>query len=307
MSGTSVRERSASLMSDSDSSPRLATRFDACLPAIRPTVASFAVCTWTVGSMLAVTLAAALGLSGAASAEPISGTILGSGINADLSTTFARDSNWKIVALPSGYTPPQSVPYDAYVPRTVASSWLGSGGVSGPQTGYSTGGTTYHWIAPDPNVTALSTALAPVTKDPQSSWYKWIAAQTFTIPADGNYYLNFPSAVDNSLDYFVNGSIDLTNPRQPTITGGFQITTPNTDGGQFLAIKNNTNATPIFLSAGTHTAYMVLADWGNATGVLIGPSEFSTVPVPEPSSLALVSAAAGGMALVLRRRRVRRN
>lgn len=140
-----------------------------------------------------------------------------------------------------------------------------------------------------------------------ATWYKWIAAQTFTIPSDNNYFLNFPSAVDNRLDYFVNGTIDLTNPRQPTIAGGFQITTTNTAPGQFLAMSNNTNATPIFLAAGTHTAYMVLTDLGNATGVLIGPSEFSTVPVPEPTSLTLVSTAAGGMALVLRRRRVRRN
>lgn len=56
--------------------------------------------------------------------------------------------------------------YAAYVPRNVATPWLGSGtliggGLSGPQTGYTTSGTTYYWIAPDPSVTALSLALAP--------------------------------------------------------------------------------------------------------------------------------------------------
>lgn len=311
MAGISVLERSASRMSDSDSYSLLATRFDAWLPATRPSVVSLAVRRWTIGAMLNVmTLAAALGLSGgAAHAEVISGVILGSGINANLSTTFRRDSNWKIVAVPAGYTPPdsQTVPYDAYVPQTVAASWLGSGGASGPQTGYTTNEITYHWIAPDSSVTALSTALTPVTTTEPSTWYKWIAAQTFTIPADNNYFLNFPSAVDNRLDYFVNGVPDFTNPRQPTITGGFQITTTNTAPGQFLSISNNTNTTPIFLAAGTHTAFMVLTDLGNATGVLIGPSEFSTVPVPEPTSLSMLSAAAGAMVLVLRRRRFRRN
>ncbi|MFM9025573.1 MAG: PEP-CTERM sorting domain-containing protein [Planctomycetaceae bacterium] len=140
----------------------------------------------------------------------------------------------------------------------------------------------------------------------QSTWYKWIAAQTFTIPETNNYYLNFPSAVDNRLDYFVNGTIDYADPRQPTISGGFKITTTNTASGQFLSITNNTNAIPILLAAGTHTAYMVLTDLGNATGVLIGPSEFSTAPLPEPSTLALASIAACAQAVWSCRRRARR-
>lgn len=261
-----------------------------------------------VSGWMIVAVVSTIGLiPGSGRAETvIVGAIPGSGINADLSTTFQRDSNWKIVALPAGYTPPggQSLGYDAYVPQTVAASWLGSGGVSGPQTGYTTGGTTYHWIAPDPSVTALSTALDPVTTTDSSTWYKWIASQTFTIPEDNEYFFNFPSAVDNRLDYFVNGTIDsTTNPRQPTITGGFQITTTNTAPGQFVSISNNTNSTPIFLAAGTHTAYMVLTDLGNATGVLIGPSEFSTIPVPEPSAFALAACAAVGLAHMARRRR----
>ncbi|MFM8531300.1 MAG: hypothetical protein ACKOD2_16825 [Ilumatobacteraceae bacterium] len=227
------------------------------------------------------------------------GAIPGSGINAVVSSGTARDSNWKIVALPysgtGAYTPPdgQSVvsgsSYAAYVPRNVASPWLGSGtvisgGTSGLQTGYTTSGTTYHWIALDPSVWAVSTALASVSTGTQSTWYKWIAAQTFTIPEDNNYFFNFPSAVDNRLDYFVNGTIDYTDPRQPTISGGFQITTTNTAPGQFLAISINTNASPIFLAAGEHTAYMVLTDLGRPTGLLIGPTEFSKVHIPEPST-----------------------
>jgi hypothetical protein len=262
------------------------------------------------GSVLALVLSIAGLVTGSVRAEPlVTGAIAGSGVNAIVSSGTARDSNWKIVALPNSgtgaYRPPggQSLGYDAYVPQTVANAWLGSGGVSGPQTGYTTSGTTYYWISPDPNVLALSTALAPVNSGTQSTWYKWIAAQTFTIPEDNDYFLNFPSAVDNRLDYFVNGTIDYTNPRQPTIVGGFQITTTNTASGQFSSISNNTNTTPIPLTAGTHTAYMVLTDLGNATGVLIGPSVFSTIPVPEPSALALAACAAVWLAQLARRSR----
>ena len=158
----------------------------------------------------------------------------------------------------------------------------------------------------DPSVTALSLALAPVSTGTASTWCTWIAAQTFTIPEDNNYYFNFPSAVDNRLDYFVNGTIDYTNPRQPTISGGFQITTTSTAAGRFLSIKNNTNASPISLTAGTHTAYMVLTDLGSATGVLIGPSEFSTAPIPEPSTFTLVATAAAGLTWLAHRRRALR-
>lgn len=73
-----------------------------------------------------------------------------------------------------------------------------------------------------------------------------------------------------------------------------------------MAINNNTHACPIFLAAGTHTAYMVLTDLGNATGVLIGPSEFSTVPIPEPSTLTLATTAAAGLTWLARRRRALR-
>lgn len=249
-------------------------------------------------------------LAGPTRAQDFSGSILGSGINANLSGTFQRDGNWKIVALPDGFAPPdsQSLGYDAYVPRTVSVNWLGGNtGTNGSQGGYTVSGTTYHWICPAPDVTTMSTVLAPVSTGTPSTWYTWIAAQTFTVPASDDYFLNFPSAVDNRLGFFINGSIDSTNPRQPTITGGFQVGVTSTATGQFATITNNTSGTTVFLASGTtHTAYMVLTDLGNATGVLIGPSEFSTIPLPEPSTYALAMVGAGALALTARRRRYRR-
>ena len=68
-----------------------------------------------------------------------------------------------------------------------------------------------------------------------------------------------------------------------------------TGTGQFSFITNNTNTNPIFLDAGTHTASRVLTDLGDATGVLIGPSEFSTVPEPPAYAVAGCGIAALGL------------
>lgn len=260
---------------------------------------------WRCGAVIMAIAAAAWLAAGSARAEVITGAIIGSGINADLSTAFQRDSNWKIVAVPDGFTPPdsQALGYNAYVPRTVnavgPTGWLGGNtGVNGSQGGYSVSGTSYYWISPNTTVNAIVIASA-------TNPYNWIAAQTFTVPRDDLYFLNFPSAVDNRLGFFVNGSIDATNPRQPVIVGGFQIGTTSTATGQFRQITDNFGG-PVFLATGTtHTAYMVLTDLGGDTGVLIGPSVFSTVPVPEPSACVMAATVAAGLARLVRRRRPR--
>lgn len=79
-----------------------------------------------------------------AEAQFVSGTIFGSGLG---SSPGGRDSNWKVVAVPSTFTPPsgQTVPYSAYIPTNTVSLFTGGGS---PQTGLVYLGGTNYWIAP---------------------------------------------------------------------------------------------------------------------------------------------------------------
>ena len=222
-------------------------------------------CPPSLGRGLALVALVALAPPVAATAS-VTGTIPGSGVNANLTSTFQRDSNWNIVALPSGTSGLPAVPYAAYVPRTVNSTaWLGANtGPSGSQGGYTIGGNTYHWISPNSTVSAI---LPGVSIGDPSTWYNWTAATTFTVPQTDTYYLSFPSAVDNRLGFFINGTIDsTTNPRRPVIVGGTQIGTTSEAPGQFRQLNDNIGS--VYLTAGTHTAYMVLTDLGADTGVL---------------------------------------
>lgn len=75
-----------------------------------------------------------------AQAQFTSGTIVGTGLG---SNPGGRDSNWNIVAVPTGFTPPsgQSTPYNAYVPYAAPGVFIGGGS---PQTGLVyLGGTNY--------------------------------------------------------------------------------------------------------------------------------------------------------------------
>jgi hypothetical protein len=216
--------------------------------------------------------------------------IYGSGMNADLSTTFQRDSNWNIVATPTTTTIGLStVPYQAYVPRTVPGAFYGgNSGPNGSQGGYTVDSNTFYWISPSSTDASIA-----------NGSYNWIAAQTFEITSAGEYEFNFYAAGDNAIEFFVDGSIDQTNAQQPVITGGTQIGGYN-DG--FTVIYQYTGS--MYLSAGTHTAYMVLYDFGGNTAALIGQSTFASVP--EPSTYALGMISTGFLGLIARRRKARR-
>ena len=197
-----------------------------------------------------------VGLAAAnAEAQFTTGTIVGTGLG---SSPGGRDSNWKVVAVPASYTPPssQTVPYDSYVPFTAPGVFFGGGS---PQTGLVYLGGTNYWIAPQ---TTTSSIVAPT--------YNWIAQQQFYVPVTGFYRFDFPGSGDNEMEFYIDGSVNTSAPQRPTITGGQQI---GGRAGNFTSVTTFTGGAQ--LSAGYHTASMVLWDYGGETGALIGSSTFA--------------------------------
>jgi hypothetical protein len=209
-------------------------------------------------------------LATSAHAQITTGTIYGSGYGL---SPGQRDSNWRIVAVPSSFAPPggQTVPYDSYVTYSVpSSSFIGYGTPQAGVTG-TIGGVpvTNYWITP---TTTTGEIAAPL--------YKWIAQQSFTVPQTGFYRFDFPAAGDNYVEFFLDGAINTSNPSQPTISGGQQI---GGLAGGFSAMTTFTGGAE--LTAGTHTASMILWDYGGETGAIIGSSTFApTVAYWAPSS-----------------------
>lgn len=209
-----------------------------------------------------------------------------------------RDSNWRIVAAPASFTPPdsQTIPYDSYILNTTP--WVFIGGSAAPwfgggnQTGINFNGITNYWIAPRNSSSSIA-----------GGNYNWIVAQDFQVEQSGTYDFNFQGAGDNELDFYINGSITsyLGDAQRPTITGGTQI---GTRAGGFTQIATFTGSA--YMSAGTNTAYMVLWDYGGDTGALIQQSTFqSSAAVPEPGQVAasiLLLTGIGGYVFLKRRK-----
>lgn len=207
--------------------------------------------------------------------------IYGSGEGTDPSTGVQRDLHWTIAAVPVSFTPPETIGYAAFVQQYIGSNWYGSTNTGFPLSlynGYVNGGTTSYWIAAQNSVDQL--AGSGVYN------YNWIAAQTFTITTAGNYEFDFQGTADNFMSFFIDGTITGTDTDTPTITGGTQI---GTRYGDFTAIGTFTGS--LYLSAGTHTAYMLLEDAGFLTGALIGPSSFQAVPEPSTCAFGMIACA----------------
>jgi hypothetical protein len=121
------------------------------------------------------------------------------------------------------------------------------------------GSGTNYWIAPQNSTNSLI-----------GGTYNWITQQQFYVPVSGFYRFDFPGAGDNELEFYIDGAVNTTNPTRPTITGGQQI---GGRAGNFTSISTFTGGAQ--LSSGTHTASMVLWDYGGSTGALIGTSTFA--------------------------------
>jgi hypothetical protein len=208
---------------------------------------------------------ALLATSAHAQITTTTGTIFGTGYG---SSPGGRDTNWKVVAVPNGFTPPsgQTLPYDLYVPVTVPGNFLATGN---PQPGVPMLGGTNYWIAPQATTNSLI-----------GGTYNWITQQQFYVPTAGFYRFDFQGAGDNELEFYIDGSVNTADSVRPTITGGQQI---GGRAGTFTALSTFTGGAA--LTAGTHTASMVLWDYGGATAALIATSTFApTVAYWAPSS-----------------------
>ena len=224
-------------------------------------------------------------LPGAAKADIIFGT--GQGVNP--TGGFTVDPHWQIVALPVSFTN-QVAPYAAYNPRpsVLPGVWTNT-------TGYVNSGVTNYWMAPNTN----SSTLAGMG----TNSYNWIAAQTFNITQAGWYEFNFAGTADNSMSFFINGTITGTDTDFPVITNGTKIgeTTPAIGG--FREMYTFTGFS--YMDAGPNTAYMVLNDFGGFTGALIAQSTFEpgAPAIPEPGTWAAAALLVGAAGYVRWRNR----
>ena len=236
-------------------------------------------------ALLAVSVALVLGIADVGAA-----LIYGSGEGPNPSPAGARDSNWYVVALPSSFSPPdgQTIPYQAYVLGLIPWNWGYAGerqfAISGAwnnaaQAGFTYDGGTAYWIAASPSGSSLFPGVGT----------SWIARQTFTVTTAGDYTFNFLGAADDSMRFFINGSIDTTDSLNPTITGGTQI---GSTVSTYASAQQLTGS--VYLGAGTHSAYMVLYDVSGFTGALIGRSSFESAAVPEPGTWAAAALLVGG-------------
>lgn len=227
------------------------------------------------------------------------GIIYGSGYGVNPNLGGQQDLKWDIVAGPASFTAPASYPYKAYVSKYVNPAFVGSidgsfvfplGELQGGYTDPGTGQVSY-WITPGTSDTTASITTGN---------YNWIAAQKFTVAQASTYTFNFPIAGDNSIKFFINGTVDTTVPEAPVIVGGTQIGTQWNDFASIGLISGD-----VYLTAGEHTAYMTLYDFGGDTGALIGTATFVDVnaaSVPEPVSAVMIGLVAGGVAFARRRR-----
>jgi hypothetical protein len=235
-----------------------------------------------------ITIALAVMAAGQAAAGIIYGTTGTGGPG-------TRDTNWKVLAAYTGYTPPgsQSYPYNSYVYNVVPTNWNGTGGWGQTQVGYTNADGTFYWIG------TASTADSAL---PFPTQYGYIIGQSFLADQAGMYDFSFAANGDNLFSFFINGSISYADPMKPTIVGGTQI---GVTSGDFQVIKTLTGSA--YLNAGTNWAYAVVDERGFSTGILVAQSTFSggPSPVPEPGQVAaslVLLAGIGGYVFLKRRK-----
>lgn len=205
------------------------------------------------------------------------------------------DPYWQVVAWPSvGVTPP-SLPYDAFVfsgtqpQRNVPTAWFAGDGAAGTNTGLIGLG---RWIG-----LQQDDALSVLTGSQPLGTISAIFATTFNSDSAGTANFEFLATADNSVTFFVNGTVDTSDPAIPTITGGETLGTVSGLGSLKWV---NGSAT---VGSGSNTLYAVVYDL-NTTGTY-GFTGLIVVPEPSTYASACLGLATFGL-LGLRRRTARR-
>ena len=205
------------------------------------------------------------------------------------------DPNWQVVALPTSYSG-SATPYQAYVFSGTGSGalpalWLGGSANDGAEGA--------RWIG----VRDVPGALFPPTgtANPGSD-YNMIYAYAFTQGSAGTIDFDFWAAVDNQVQFFLNGTV-LADALTPSISGGTPIGSPTSGLGKL----RNFSASGVSVVSGTNYLYAVVTDkWDPITGGW-GATGLIVAPVPEPSTMILtaVGIAAVGVARLRRRSKAR--
>lgn len=207
------------------------------------------------------------------------------------------DAVWQVVALPTLFTG-SSAPYQAVVfsgtgSGALPNDWLGGSGNAGAA------GARWIGLRDVPSSLFPSAPLSGTANPPQID-YTAIFAYPFTA-AGTKADFSFWTAVDNRVQFFVNGTV-TSGSMQPSIVGGTALG-PQLNG---YGLLKQVSATDVDVVAGTNYLYAVVTDrfttagstggWGD-TGLLVSP-------VPEPASVILAAAGiASAVAVRLHRRR----
>jgi len=230
------------------------------------------------------------------------------------------EETWKLIAFPNDYvTTDLTLPGNLYIPNKVPGGWAGqTGGNNTPVDGYRwityanwAGNGTSYGTKPAGDAYATSyfrpsesgvdyagmvTGMTPKPNlDPPYDYYSYITQTTFTPSKSGLFRLSTSIAADNFIEVYLGGTVDTTDSKRPTITGGqklLQLANVNTSGlfANLLVVQD---AGVVSLNAGqSYDLNYVIRDncSDNAgacnfgqTGFLVGATAFTEqVPGPLP-------------------------
>jgi hypothetical protein len=163
-----------------------------------------------------------------------------------------RDDYWKVEAVPAFFTPPESIPYPAYVyyPK-VPDVWVGGSQNAGVNQA--------KWIG----VRSIPDSLRG-NYDYQEKPYTVIYSISLISSYAGYAPLSFSASGDNPFRFYLNGTVDTSDPENPKIIGGTKLGTI-TSG---LDSMHNFSQS-VYVEVGVNKLYAVIKDYGGYVGMIL--------------------------------------